>query len=247
MRILRRRGVWVVALAAAALLFARGAGPVRAVDACPAGVDACLFVNSDLDNDIRDGVLTLREALLVTGNHLTLTDLTLAERGQVIIMSPPGGGPPGDEPTFGGAGDLKTFAVYFDPTVFCPACHRTIVLSPPGFGGPGGIGGRALALPPVTDPDAARLPDGSPWAGTVGPGFVPGKGEVPVDVTIDGGTFGPAYAGLWAGSPGAALRGFTLQHFGGAAVEVSCAALAGVTVDVAFHDNATDVAVVGCE
>ncbi len=44
---------------------------------------ARITVNSTDDSNIRNGVLTLREAILVANGTLNVTDLTVAEKAQI--------------------------------------------------------------------------------------------------------------------------------------------------------------------
>lgn len=114
-----RRGLAVLLLVAAvAGAGLRAVTPATALGPCPSDVDVCLIVNTSEDSDARDGVLTLREALRLAQGSLTLDDLSDGEWGQVVITMPPGWGPTDvDQP-----------------------------LTPPGFGGPGGIGSVAVSF-----------------------------------------------------------------------------------------------------
>jgi CSLREA domain-containing protein len=69
-----------------------------------------IVVNSTADNNVRDNVLTLREAILFADGTLKLSDLTAAEQQQV-----------GSDP-----GEPNAFVITFDPTVFAAA--QTITL-----------------------------------------------------------------------------------------------------------------------
>lgn len=240
-------------VAAAALAGPPGAG---AQGRCAKDLDACLFVTSNADTDARDDALTLREALLVTQNHLQYADLTAAEQAQVIFQGPSNGGAnPDTPPGFGGPGGIggtSKLAVYFDPTVFCAGCPgNTIVLTPPGFGGPGGIGGygggKVLALPPLADPLATAMSGASKWVERVGGGYLPDVGEVPATVILDGSGLTADHTGLWAGSRGVTLRGLTLRGFPGTAVELECKVADGVALEnLTFQANVRNVETVGC-
>jgi hypothetical protein len=249
----------VVLGVALAVVLGAGAGRAAAAQRCPKDLDACLFVTGNADTNARDGELTLREALLLTQNQLNYGDLTPAEQAQVVLQCPPGwlayGALPDTPPGFGGPGGIggtSKLAIYFDPAVFCATCPgNTIVLTPPGFGGPGGIGGyggtKILALPPLADPLATSVSGASKWVERVGMGYLPGVGEVPTTVIIDGSSLTAGFAGLWAGSRGVTLRGLTLRGFPGTAVELECKVADGVALDgVTFWANARDTEIVGC-
>ncbi len=65
------------------------AGIAKAGGACPDEAAGCLLVNSPLDANVRDSVLTLREAVALANGELDWATLTAAERGQVILGAPP--------------------------------------------------------------------------------------------------------------------------------------------------------------
>jgi len=248
------RLIAVVAVALAVMALGGAARQTFAATSCPPDVEACLFVNSDLDTNERDDVLTLREALLITNDDLALADLTEAESGQVVL-SPPGWGPSSEStglfspPGFGGPGGIGSAAVHFDPTVFCQGCGRTIVLSPPGFGGPGGIGGRMLALPPIGGEDGGVTT-------RIGLAYDPVVGESPAEVVIDGTMLGADYTGAGVTGEGVWLRGVTFRGFAGAALELAPVAAVSTVIGadgdgiqdqaevVSFTDNATDIEVI---
>jgi hypothetical protein len=247
-----------VALFAAAL----SARPSAAATACPDGVSACLFVNSNADTDNRDDVLTLREALLVNAGFLPLANLTPGERGQ--ILTPPGWGP----------GETR---IYFDPTVFCANClTHTISLSPVAGGDPaasphqivtvsaiGYSGDKHITMPPGWGPTTPpgwgpTMPPG--WGPTMPPGwgptgapnvtiggaYLPGVGEVAATVVLDGSRLGAGDTGLWTGTGGNTLRGLRFQNFAGHAIEIEADAYLNTQLDgVSFAGNGTDVAVLG--
>jgi hypothetical protein len=85
-------------------------------------VAVCLIVNTPEDTDVRDAGLTLREALRLTQGSLMLDDLSDDEWRQVVITMPPGWGPTDS------------------------ATDTAQPLTPPGFGGPGGIGSAAISF-----------------------------------------------------------------------------------------------------
>jgi len=209
-------------------------GGVAAATACAPGADACLIVNSTMDTDARDGVLTLREALLVQNGSLDAASLSPAESLQVRTVGALG---------LGGA-----VHIVFDPAVFCATCEATIVLQqPPLLGEPDSYtGGLALALPPILgEPDAATPPLlGEPDAATppllgepdaVAPPIlgepdsartrwllgmsVVGGQLVPARVVIDGSALGADYVGLRVQARGA-VQGITLRNFAGRALEI---------------------------
>ena len=218
----------ILVAAVAGLLFTGAASlHVRAADNCPEDIDLCVFVNSNLDTNIRDDLMTFREALLITNGTLPIADLTPAEAGQVVINVPPGWGPNGEgdaegpgaltPPGFGGPGGIGSTSVYFDPAVFCAGCSgNNIVLTPPGFGGPGGIGSNSLPLVPALPTVGS---DSLDIVSRVGMGYRDGQ-EIPVVVTIDGSALGAGYAGLTLGAGGSKwVRGLALGGFAGAAVQ----------------------------
>jgi hypothetical protein len=224
---INRQQVRQVLTAAVAGLMLSGAAAlnVRAADSCPEDIDLCVFVNSNLDTDTRDDLMTLREALLVTNGTLSIDDLTSAEAAQVVINMPPGWGPNDDAgvgaytpPGFGGPGGIGSTSVYFDPSVFCAGCPgNTIVLTPPGFGGPGGIGGSTMPLIPALP---AVGSDGAEVSARLGMGYENGA-EKAVSVRLDGTALGSGYAGLTLGSDGNSwVRGITLTGFAGSAVQL---------------------------
>jgi len=94
-------------------------------DACEASPGATITVNGTADTNMRDAVLTLREAILLATGDLTLSDLTSSECEQVSgtlwggligCMSP---APPGP---------ALADTIVFDPAIFPPAGSVTIVL-----------------------------------------------------------------------------------------------------------------------
>lgn len=243
---INRQLVQRVLTAAVAGLVLSGAAAlhVRAADNCPEDIDLCVFVNSNLDTDTRDDLMTLREALLVTNGTLSIDDLTPTEAAQVVINMPPGWGPEDDSavvaftpPGFGGPGGIGSTSVYFDPSVFCANCiGNTIVLTPPGFGGPGGIGGNSMPLLPALPTIGL---DDAELVSHVGMGYVDGT-EVPVTVRLDGTALGLGFAGLTVGTKGDSwVRGITLMGFAGAAVQVDWGG-AGATLLGPNNDGTTD-------
>ena len=176
-----------------------------------------------MDTDARDGVLTLREALLVQNGSLDAASLSPAESLQVRTVGALG---------LGGA-----VHIVFDPTVFCATCEATIVLQqPPLLGEPDSYtGGLALALPPILgEPDAATPPllgepdavvppilgepDSARTRWLLGMSVVGGQ-LVPARVVIDGSALGADYVGLRVQARGA-VQGITLRNFAGRALEI---------------------------
>ncbi len=120
------------ALAVLALVILGLTAPrAHAADICPPGVGFCVVVNSNASTNVRDDVMTLPEALLIANGELPLADLTSEEQGQIVLM-PPGWG----------------------PTVMTRWAQRSD--SPPGFGGPGGIGGTSIYFDPDIFCDACQ-------------------------------------------------------------------------------------------
>lgn len=124
----------LIAVLAVAIALAATAATTRAEGSCTEGADHCLIVNTNEDTDARDGALSLREALLLDNGSLALSQLDAGESAQVIVAGQ------------GVLGSGGISYIYFDPNVFCEGCSsNTIVLAPPGFGGPASVipvGGR---------------------------------------------------------------------------------------------------------
>jgi hypothetical protein len=226
-----------------------------AINPCPTDVDMCVFVNSNLDNDLRDDAVTLREALLLANGSLTLADLTIPELGQVVITMPPGWGPPDAEsltsytpPGFGGPGGIGKTSVQFDRTVFCVGClSNTISLDPVSASVDQGLkatssGGTSVALP-VLAPKPGSEVDVDDWQVRIGDA---GGGVANLSVNIDGSRLGTTATGLALEAPGVTMGGVTLQRFPGTAISLTCSAAAGTAMDVNFAENGTDIATGHC-
>ena len=83
-----------------------------------------VIVNSNDDNNERDGVVTLREAMLLDTGRLRYQSLNSLEKLQVS----------GAGTDFAAEGIR---GIYFNPNMFCAGCATSIIyLLPPGFGGP---------------------------------------------------------------------------------------------------------------
>lgn len=242
------------ALFVALIVLVANAGGAMAGDACTPDADGCITVNSNLDANVRDEALTLREALLLTSGELGVADLTYAEAGQV---------------SGGVVGTDGEIAVYFDSDVFCVGCKSSVItLAPPGLGGPAvdsppGLGGPAtyayngdklLAMPPGLG-GPAMSPPGLGGPARIGMGIENGI-EVPASVVIDGSHLTPEYTGMWSFGD-TWLRGVHFQGFAGHALEVEASAVAGLLIGsngdgvndraeaVTFSGNGGDVVVVG--
>jgi hypothetical protein len=244
----RRLGalVLVPTLALFGLHAARAAAD--STQACPAGVNTCVIVNSNLDNNVRDGVITLREALLITNGDLPVPALTPLEQHQIITM-PPGWGP-GETgigaympPGLGGSsGESIHFGVYFDPTVFCADCASNVItLGPPGLGGSSGEAVLPNGLRPGLPAVAAGQLDSSL---RIGAALTPDGHEAPAQVILDGRNLPDNYVGLADAMPNSWLRGIQFTRFRGVAVAVKQAALVGSNQDGA-NDAAENVTYAG--
>lgn len=226
-----------------------------AINPCSTDFDQCVYVNSNLDNDVRDDVITLREALLLANGTLTLADLTIAELGQVVITMPPGWGPEEDytegntpltPPGFGGPGGIGKTSVHFDSTVFCQGCpSSTILLDPaaaPSVVGASAVGATDVwAALPVLAPDSDSV-DGD-WQVQIGE---PSGATSSVSVNIDGSRLSMGATGFAVAAPGVTLQGVALRRFRGIAVSLTCSAAAESTMDVEFASNGTDIAMTDC-
>lgn len=226
-----------------------------AINPCSTDFDQCVYVNSNLDNDVRDDVITLREALLLANGTLTLADLTIAELGQVVITMPPGWGPQEDSyvpltpPGFGGPGGIGKTAVHFDRIVFCDGCvSNTIFLDPvtatADLVGMNGAPSHGIsAALPVLAPTSDSVADVSDWQVQIGDESV---GSADISVNIDGSRLGTEATGLGVAAPGVRLQGVTLRQFRGAAVSLTCTAATETVMDVAFANNGTDILADSC-
>lgn len=225
----------------------------RAQVPCPLTDGSCIFVSSNADTNDRDSVVTLREALMLSSGDLKPDELTEKERAGVVD-------PPGAE------GRMGETSIYFDPALFCLTCPtNTIVLTPPGFGGDGGIlrsykGSKMVVLPPIRKGAELDTPPGMGDQGIfrvrIGMGYDPVAGEVPARVIIDGSKLSDTHAGLWF-EGGGWIRGVTFQNFAGHAVEINEDVLDSVSLGgmgiyadggspatVRFKNNSADVYIV---
>ena len=108
------------------------------------GAGPTLVVNSTLDTDERDGVLTLREALLLATGQLGEDELNEAERRQLD-------GSPGPE---------RADTIIFDEATFTDEEPKTIALDsglPPMDGGGDAIDGANAVIIEGQDPDVICL------------------------------------------------------------------------------------------
>gem|GEM_PF-6819546 len=236
------------------LVLAAASTAAFAQDTCPTGIDTCLVVNSNLDTNVRDDALTMREAIMVADGDLDAAELTSLEAAQIF----------GDE-----IASDTVVGVYFDPDVFCDGCgSNTIVLSPPMLGGPAldsppMLGGPAsysgeliVATPPLLGgPAVVNSPPMLGGPARLGMGLENGV-EVVAPVVVDGSQLTDEYVGMWAFT-GVWLRGMEIRNFAGHAIEVEADVADdlligsngdGVNDDaeaVVFSNNGADVVVVG--
>lgn len=220
------RGLTIVSLIVTTVLVAvaaLAATPAQASGGCPTGPDACLIVNTNLDFDVRDDFLSLREAMMLDGGYLSYDRLTPAERNQVLMNH-------SDGLRGGGARNI-----YFDPTIFCDGCpSNRIMLQPPGWGGEGlGPGANPVALPPgfggeaqppgwggewLGDVAGLLMPPGwggvGPFSGRMGLGLDAATGvEVPARATLDGNLLAGSLVGIRVATNGVWIRGLTFEGF----------------------------------
>jgi hypothetical protein len=225
---LNRRGLTAVSIIVTVLaaVAAFAAAPTQASGVCPTQYDACIIVNSNADDDVRDQTLTLREAMLLDGGHLALDAITTDERAQVLLNH-----------SDGMQGGLAR-SVYFDAQTFCDGCSTNrIMLQPPGWGGEGG-GFSATALPPGWGGEAEPPGWGGEWFGDSAglmmtpPGW---GGESPsalgmaltatglervASVILDGSALPEEYVGLYVANRASWLRGLQFHNFLGTAIGV---------------------------
>ncbi len=231
--------------AGAIMVAGKAATPGYASGMCPADKNACVIVNSNQDNNVRDGVVTLREAMLLDTGGLAYSSLTFLEQLQVS-------GPGTDFAAEGIRG------IYFNPVLFCEGCaSNVIILQPPGFGGPSnasgdgpstqmtsldytppGFGGPASLPPGFGGPagsggggqmsigrglldDALMTPPGFGGPSTsIGLGLSGVEGETAARVTFDGSLLGDSTAGLRVANQAGWIRGVHFRNFRGTALQI---------------------------
>ncbi|MGD0205284.1 MAG: LamG-like jellyroll fold domain-containing protein [Dehalococcoidia bacterium] len=167
---------------------------------------ATITVNSTGDTSSRDGVLTLREAMLLANGGLAVGDLDSGECAQVSDSTY---GPPCSTTDTIGAGSADT-----------------IEFNIPGTG-PHTIQ-PASALPDITDPvtiDGYTQPGASPNTNP------PGSGRNAVlKIELDGTNAGAGADGLRITAGNSTVKGLVINRFGGAGIELSGSGATGNVV-----------------